>query len=415
MRALVVVGSDLEINSSANLCHIAYISGLIQNGYEVDLLTGGSLNDKRKLGLSENASISIYTYDMASLYEKIGNIVGRRRKNETISQATVNKFPDDGKKKFSVLRNIKRWMHSLYGPYEIYIVWKKRAMKYRCREAYDLVLSLSFPPASHLLAGELIHKKHIVCKKWVQLWEDPWCQDLVFRSLNDDKAIAKATAEEARLLTLPNQILYVSPITLTHQQAIFKDAADRMAWLPVPTYYQNETVTDKEGSELVWGYYGDYSSSIRNLKPFYEAAKRMNINVNICGYSDCMFKSTENIKVHPRISLEELRPLENQTNVLVFLCNLRGGQIPGKIYQYSATDKTILFILDGEPDEKAVLKEYFGKFDRYVFCENNVESIEKAIDKIESGKLDNVKNRRLDCFTSKDIVKQIVENKGVRV
>lgn len=37
MRVLVVVGSNLKINTSANLCHKAYIQGLLENGYHVDM------------------------------------------------------------------------------------------------------------------------------------------------------------------------------------------------------------------------------------------------------------------------------------------------------------------------------------------------------------------------------------------
>ena len=65
------------------------------------------------------------------------------------------------------------------------------------------------------------------------------------------------------------------------------------------------------------------------------------------------------------------------------MCNLKGGQIPGKIYQYSATNKKILFILDGSESEISVLENYFKKFNRYIFCKNNVVDIEFAIKEIE--------------------------------
>ena len=93
----------------------------------------------------------------------------------------------------------------------------------------------------------------------------------------------------------------------------------------------------------------------------------------------------------------------------MFLCNRQGGQIPGKIYQYSATDKTILFILDGTEDEQAVLKDYFGKFNRYVFCRNTVEDITCAIRQIESGDIGSVRNVPLDDFEPAKIVTSILE------
>ena len=39
LNILVVVGDCLRENSSANLCHCAYIKGLLDLGYNVDLLS----------------------------------------------------------------------------------------------------------------------------------------------------------------------------------------------------------------------------------------------------------------------------------------------------------------------------------------------------------------------------------------
>ena len=39
MRILVINADCLNKNSSANLCHLSYINGMIQNGYEVVVLS----------------------------------------------------------------------------------------------------------------------------------------------------------------------------------------------------------------------------------------------------------------------------------------------------------------------------------------------------------------------------------------
>ena len=119
--------------------------------------------------------------------------------------------------------------------------------------------------------------------------------------------------------------------------------------------------------------------------------------------------STNKIKIYPRLNLDELKPIEDKTNVLIFLCNKKGGQIPGKIYQYSATNKTILFILDGTNEEKKVLKEYFEPFNRYVFCENTVQDITRAINQIENNDLGNISNAPIDAFNPQTTIKKILE------
>lgn len=408
MRVLVVVGSNLKINTSANLCHKAYIQGLLENGYHVDILTVGYENDNDWLGFDKER-VDIFRYPMESLYEKIGKKIHSHSKNG--SQQSMNNGGYSGQEatKSGIIQSAKRFIHSLYGPYEVYISWERKAFAFRRKEKYDLAISLSFPPVSHHLLYRLIQKKHIKTKKWIQIWEDPWCQDLVFLSLNDERAIKKAQTEEAHLLQVAEKIVYVSPITLEHQSKMFHESSKKMIWYPVPTYYVNDTPT-REKRNNVYGYFGDYSTKIRNLKPFYEAAKKEKIVTNICGSSDRMFLSSEMVTVKPRISLEELKPIEDETSVLVFLSNLRGGQIPGKIYQYSATEKTILFILDGSEDEQNVLLEYFGKFKRYFFCKNTVEDISAAIRRIEKGEARDIVNRPLTCFSPREIVGELINN-----
>ena len=401
MKVLVVVGNDLRVNSSANLCHKAYIQGLTDNGFSVDLLTAGDTKEIVPAG-----QITEYRYPMQSLYETLGAVLKRiksGRKAKTGAANTVNTPKLQNTRNKSVLRKIKREVHRLYGPYEVYSVWKNRAVGFRSSEVYDFVISLSFPPVSHALVRDLLKKEHIKAKNWIQLWEDPWCTDLVFKSLNDRKAIERAEKEEASLLRAADKIVYVSPITMDSQKKLFPESAGKMKWFPVPTYYVNETKAPEKKIN-VYGYYGDYLTQIRNLEPFYLAAKEENIYVNICGLSDKPFTSFGNIHIRPRISLQELKTLEDETNILVFLCNLNGGQIPGKIYQYSASDKTILFILDGTSEEQKILKDYFGKYNRYIFCENTTEDIRRAITKIENKDMEGISNRILYDFLPEKII-----------
>ena len=106
--------------------------------------------------------------------------------------------------------------------------------------------------------------------------------------------------------------------------------------------------------------------------------------------------------------LEELKKVEDRTNVLIFLCNRVGGQIPGKIYQYAATEKTILFIMDGTEEERKVLYDFFAPFNRFVFCDNTVESISDAIRRIEEGDLGDVENKPLEAFNPIETIRKIL-------
>lgn len=405
MKILVIAANCLKVNSSANLCHISYIKGLIDAGHSVDLLT---VNDK---GAIIDKTITIPEVD--NIFEYNGSLYDRLYKRKNSSALNSAKTSDNQIQKQSSLKafirfsfsKIKTFIHNLYGVYETSIVWYNNAKKFRSNIEYDFVISLSFPPTSHLMAIYLKNKKHVKAKRWLQIWEDPWSSDVLIHAI---RARKKHKSEEKKLLDNASDILYVSPLTLQYQKSLFPENSSKMRWAPLPTYYQSKT-ENNDFSELHFGYFGDYNSKVRNIQPFYNVANNNNLIFTICGSTDLQLVSNNNITVFPRLSLAELSVHEDNANVLVFLCNLKGGQIPGKIYQYSASNKFILFILDGTEEEKTILKEYFCKYNRYVFCDNNEESILDAINFIKQNTNKTELYTSIDNFEPKIIIKQILE------
>lgn len=398
MKILVVNADCLMRNSSANLCHLAYIRGLVDAGHEVSVLSA----DGRDYMLDETMQIpeNVHSFTIygVSLYEKLS-----MRKSRNLVKKSIE--TDNGKSNLtsgSLNLKIKEIVRSLYGPHGIYLTFVHKACGFKLKEQFDVLISISTPPASHLLAYKLLKRKNIRATHWIQIWEDPWYCDVY--GFNGSKRIFK---EERKILSYGEKICYVSPLTLKNQKKIYPESADKMYWQPLPAYYDGGEQLYKSYKNK-YGYFGDYVPEARDLKPFYVAAKQEKIIVNICGNPSNLFDSTDRIYIHPRLSLSELKPIEDDTNILVFLCNRKGGQIPGKIYQYSATTKTILFILDGTEEEKRVLKDYFSKFNRYIFCENTVADITRAINEIESGCIGGVINRPLDCFTPEKVIEGIL-------
>lgn len=389
MKILVIIGDCILTNSSANLCHAAYIQGLVNAGHSVTLLSA----DGRDYTLDQSVVIPPevvqYTYYGVSLYEKLS----LRKRAATVAAEISSPATRTAHGASDVKRKLKNLIRSLYGPHGIYAPFVRKAQKFKSGEEFDNILSISTPPSSHLLAHNLLKSGHIKGKHWIQIWEDPWHNDVYgFQNSNSIRR------EEQRLLSFAEKICYVSPLTLKYQQEKYPESAHKMYWQPLPFYYKADPVHAGSFDQNHYGYFGDYAPAARNLAPFIEAAKVSAIEVNICGNPCNLFPATEQIHIRPRLPLSELKPIEDSTNVLIFLCNRKGGQIPGKIYQYSATNKTILFILDGTLEEQKVLREFFGQFHRYVFCQNTVEDITRAIRQIESGNLGDVRNVPLNDF-----------------
>ena len=195
------------------------------------------------------------------------------------------------------------------------------------------MVSNSSPSASHKLVDILAKKGQISFKRWVQIWEDPWYHDLYGGHSEQIKQ------EEHNLLRVGQEIYYVSPLTTHYQKKFFADCADKMNSIPLPFLAFGE---DKGGidSEISFGYFGDYYSHTRNLQPFYDAIRTTKSKCYIYGDSDLNLISQNKIVVSGRVTLDKLEKVQNQTSILVHLCNLRGGQIPGKIYHYSANGRS---------------------------------------------------------------------------
>ena len=128
------------------------------------------------------------------------------------------------------------------------------------------------------------------------------------------------------------------------------------------------------------------------------------MQLNICGATDLKLESMNNIKILPRQNLSIIREYEKKSDVLICLCNKKGTQIPGKIYHYAATNKPILIILDGENKDK--LKKYFESFNRFILCENNIESISNIINNIKNYKREYNQSEQLNA---KNIAKKSID------
>ena len=136
MKILVIIGDCILTNSSANLCHTAYIRGLVDAGHSVTLLSA----DGKDYTLDESVAIPTevvqYTYYGVSLYEKLSlrkraATAAAEIASSTMSTAHGAHFASDVKHK------LKNLIRSLYGPHGIYASFIKKAQKFKSSEDFD--------------------------------------------------------------------------------------------------------------------------------------------------------------------------------------------------------------------------------------------------------------------------------------
>ena len=385
MKILFITSTPLEYNSSANMRNIAIINGLQKLGNEVSTLS------------SEVVNSSIYSNDIS----KIVNLKNRYWLKLGGIQSNIT---NNINQKNNLKRIIKNKIYKIYTRFSMYDPKKNLASKVRkdfIMEKFDLIISSSDPKSSHLIAEKLIELNPNITKKWTQYWGDPFVGDINKNSIIPTNVIKR---EEKRLIGLCDEVVYVSPFTLEQQQKNYPEYKNKMKFVPIP-YIEEKIFTKVSNSKITLGYFGDYKSSDRNIKPLYDAIiKNNDCYLNICGNSDIKLEEKENISIRTRQKIDVVEDLEKKSDILVCICNKKGTQIPGKIYHYAATNKPILIILDG--DRKEELREYFESFNRYKLCENTEQDIIKAIKTIMNEK---VEYKPLSLLNSEKIAKEFIK------
>ena len=88
MRILVINGDCIQTNTSANLCHLAYIRGILDAGHEVTLLSADGRDYKLDESMVIPEQVKQHTYYGVSFYEKLS-----LRKRAAAPAAAVTPVP----------------------------------------------------------------------------------------------------------------------------------------------------------------------------------------------------------------------------------------------------------------------------------------------------------------------------------
>ena len=388
-KILYVTSNPLEYNSSANLRNTAIIKGLIENDYEVSICYL-NLNHKKQYLDSGFPELNIKKrYFLPNDYKK-----------EEEKKITTNDKKDIRTKIINIIKSIILKFTREFSIYDFNKIYIQKNNWRIFDDKFDYIISSSDPKSAHLLAEKIIKQNPNIAQKWIQYWGDPFSDDINFKSSYLKK---RAKKEEKRLLKMANKIVYVSPFTLDKQQKLFPTEQNKMTFVPIP-YISKINMENPKNKVYTIGYFGDYYTKNRNIDNLIKYIVKYNKNnLIIAGGTDYIIPQNDNIESYGRLPYNEIKELETKVDLLVCLCNSSGTQIPGKIYHYSATNKPILIILDGENAKE--MKHYFEKYNRFYICENDVEKINKTIEQIKKEKKEYMDFDLLDCKTiSKDFI-----------
>ena len=267
-------------------------------------------------------------------------------------------------------------------------------------EFFDVVLSLSDPKVSHIYTRELIRLKKIRYGRWIQHWGDPITGDFTRHYWWPEWVIC---LYERGIIREADKAVFVTPFTYKMECREHPKLCQRIAFAPLPA--EMLPIVECPGTgDLCLSHLGDYNPSIRNLRPLYDAcANKVGIKLTIAGngpkYPDC-----NNVTILPRIPQQQAQQIENDSDIIVCICNITGTMIPGKITYKASTNKHILVAL--EEDNYEAMRAYLESYNRYVLCRNTAESISEALEELKTKKANyTTPGRLLPINVAKEIIR----------
>ncbi|MDR1002714.1 MAG: hypothetical protein LBL82_05545 [Oscillospiraceae bacterium] len=248
----------------------------------------------------------------------------------------------------------------------------------------DTILLSHTPSMEAAYICKALMEKHKF-KEYVQYWSDPYALVGIYLEDFGVKRYPNYIIESS-ILKLADRVVYSGKPLFEAQKKLYKKHARKMDCTAF-SYSKMSMSSGRKGNLPVkFSYMGDYMSFTRNIAPLFEAfARSERGELLVCGHGNVLPRENAgNITVSGRVSQSEVRERENSSDVLISIINHSCLQIPGKIFYPANTDKILLVILDGK--YKREMEEYLGQYNRFVFCENNAESIYRTISEIMDGK-----------------------------
>lgn len=250
-------------------------------------------------------------------------------------------------------------------------------------------------------------KKKYPFIRYVQYWGDPLALSLITPEQYSWKRCIQKKVE-TYLHQFPDKIVYGTQSLYQAQIKLFPKIQNKAVSVEV-SFKPNTEERNKQRPRPLIGYFGNYFSNIRDLFPFYEAARELpDCDFVICGNGDVVLQPTENIKILKRVSIDEVGKMESELDVDVCLLNKVGIQVPGKIFYMTNTSKIIFVILDGPVKE--TIKAELEISNRFVFCDNDKESIKQTLIKELQNKCKNTYN--VSIYSPEVIGRNIIELSG---
>lgn len=402
-----------------------FANKLSQNGYDVSIITTEpSKNDPlysvSALQMLENRKYNIIRVNDAKFYYLTYS------KYTKPKEEIETNIRDRKKGIRSVLIKIYRFFTRIIFYPDRMCMWAKNVRKFLMKQDFsnnDIIISIGFPFSTHYQMYKFAKRKK--CKLILD-YGDPWH----FNPSPETEPKWRQKLDyyiEKKIVDFADYIIVTTDTTYKAFKKIFKinKIGILRQGVNIKDYFlENESIEKKEAIRMV--YTGIFYKEIRDPSIFFNALKIIDqkidykIEIIIAGRIDPYFseiiskldlKNMKNIKVffEGNIGFNECIKLQNTSDILLFFSNKYEMQVPGKLYEYLATDKPILSI----SYNKGETEEIIEKHNRGVIVFNDEKLAEKLLNILSTYNkhecFPSLSNKVVDAYDWKNISKEALK------
>lgn len=391
MNILYITTSLLK-NESASIRNISLINGLIENNCKVKVVTLDYVKNLEDTFLRDSldSNVEIEKIKIPN-FNKLFSLVQKVKENKKIGNSFF----------FKIKNLIKEF---IFFP-DVYFESIKNSKGINImNEKFDYIISSSDSKTSHFIAKEIIKSNNLIVP-WIQIWGDPWSDDIGIKNCNFLTKY-RIKKNEKKLLKEADKIFYISELTANKIKDKFSELSGKIYTLS--RSYLKEINSENENNKIIFSYTGSIKN--RNLFPLIESIDEYNkqknnqkpIEFNLYGV-DLEIKNLESkkfINIYPRLSFKEILEVYKKSDVLIYIDNLHNStQIPGKIYDYFGTNKVILALYENKKT-----RNFLEKYNRVELIFNKGKfSLNNIIKKVNT-------NYILKDFSPKIVAKNFLKN-----
>ncbi|CAR42303.1 hypothetical protein [Streptococcus uberis] len=380
----------------------------------------GSCSDKNhrivKKLLSSGFEVLVLTKNALKEIEKIdSNLTIIRTENNGIFHKSLNTIPTSNSNKEKQF-NYKKFISENLVPDSI-IDWLPEAKKtFRSNielfSKIDLILSISSPYSAHFVSSYISKK---IKKPFIMAYGDPWIYEPKrkrgFFRYNLEKNM------ESKLVHSASKILLITEWNKEKYQELYnlpehKISTYHIGFDPLDNlnnYFNNKV--NQSSLNIIYG--GSLDEVHRNPEPFLAAMKEVEgVHLSIYNSDNPKLSNliesygiSDKVTLSPLVPSTEFNELLNQNDALLLFGNKTPFQVPGKVFNYIATEKIIIYVknnnFENDGTEK-VLEEYGN----YILVENNVTSI---INKLSQFKNVETQNSNISKFSYEQTMQPVVD------